>query len=52
MINDLSMAFDHKFGFPLSLIFLGINFYPILPFGGSKHVGPLGVAQPQYANVA
>ncbi|HEY8324326.1 MAG: DUF5684 domain-containing protein [Ktedonobacterales bacterium] len=52
VINDLSKAFGHKFGFTLGLIFLSIIFYPILAFGGSKYVGPLGVAQPQYANVA
>jgi hypothetical protein len=52
VINDLLKAFGHKFGFTLGLIFLSIIFYPILAFGGSKYVGPLGVARPQYANVA
>lgn len=52
VINDLSKAFGHKFGFTLGLIFLSIIFLPILAFGGSRYVGPRGVAQPQYANVA
>jgi hypothetical protein len=52
VIHDLSKSFGHKFGFTLGLIFLSIIFYPILAFGGSRYVGPRGVPQPQYANVA
>lgn len=52
VINDLSKSFGHKIGFTLGLIFLSIIFFPILAFGGSQYVGPLGIRQPQYANVA
>lgn len=52
VLNDLSKSFGHKLGFTLGLVFLGIIFFPILAFGGSQYVGPLGIRQPQYANVA
>jgi len=51
-INDLSKSFGHGVGYTLGLIFLGIIFFPILAFGGSQYVGPRGVRQPQFANVA
>ncbi len=52
VLNDLSKSFGHRIGFTLGLVFLGIIFFPILAFGGSQYVGPLGVRVPQYANVA
>jgi hypothetical protein len=52
VINDLSKSFGHKIGFTLGLLFLSIIFFPILAFGGSQYVGPRGVRQPQFANVA
>ena len=50
VMNDLSKSFGHGLGFTLGLIFLSIIFYLILGFGGSKYVGPGGVAAaPAYA---
>ena len=50
IMNDLSKSFGHGLGFTLGLIFLSIIFYLILGFGGSKYVGPGGVAAaPAYA---
>ena len=42
--NLLSKSFGYGVGFTLGLLFLGIIFWPILAFGGSKYVGPGGVA--------
>jgi len=44
VMNDLSKSFGHGLGFTLGLIFLSLIFYLILGFGGSKYVGPGGVA--------
>ncbi len=44
VMNDLSKSFGHGLGFTLGLIFLSFIFYLILGFGGSKYVGPGGVA--------
>ena len=44
VMNDLSKSFGHGLGFTLGLIFLSVIFYLILGFGGSKYVGPGGVA--------
>ncbi len=44
VMNDLSKSFGHGLGFTLGLIFLSFIFYLILGFGGSKYVGPRGVA--------
>jgi hypothetical protein len=52
ILNDLSKSFGHGVGYTLGLAFLGIIFFPILAFGGSQYVGPRGVRQPQFANVA
>lgn len=50
VMNDLSKSFGHGLGFTLGLIFLSFIFYLILGFGGSKYVGPGGVAAaPAYA---
>jgi hypothetical protein len=50
IMNDLSKSFGHGLGFTLGLIFLSFIFYLILGFGGSKYVGPGGVAAaPAYA---
>ena len=51
-LNDLSKSFGHGVGYTLGLLFLSIIFFPILAFGGSQYVGPRGVRQPQYANIA
>lgn len=40
VLYDLSKSFGRGAGFLLGLIFLGIIFYPILGFGGSRYVGP------------
>ncbi len=51
--NDVSKSFGHGFGFTLGLIFLGPIFWLILGFGGSRYVGPGGMAMappvPAYA---
>ncbi len=51
-LNDLSKSFGHGVGYTLGLTFLSIIFFPILAFGGSQYIGPRGVRQPQFANVA
>lgn len=43
VIHLLSKSFGHDIGFTLGLIFLGFIFYPILGFGDSKYLGPVGV---------
>lgn len=42
--NDLSKSFGQGMGFTLGLIFLNTIFMLILGFGGSRYVGPGGVA--------
>ena len=44
IMNDLSKSFGHGLGFTLGLIFFSFIFYLILGFGGSKYIGPGGVA--------
>jgi len=44
VMNDLSKSFGHGVGFTLGLLFLSTLFFLILGFGGSKYVGPGGVA--------
>jgi hypothetical protein len=39
----LSKSFGHDIGFTLFLIFLGFIAIPVLAFGNSKYVGPVGL---------
>jgi len=41
---DLAKSFGHGVGFTIGLIFLNIIFFLILGFGGSKYLGPRGMA--------
>jgi hypothetical protein len=38
----ISKSYGHDEGFTVGLILLGIIFWPILGFGGSKYLGPYG----------
>lgn len=50
VLNDLSKSFGHGMGFTLGLVFLSLIFFLILAFGGSRYIGPGGVAAaPAYA---
>jgi len=42
VIHLLSKSFGHGLGFTLGLIILSFIFYPILGFGDSKYLGPVG----------
>lgn len=41
---DLAKSFGHGVGFTIGLIFLNIIFFLILGFGGSRYLGPRGMA--------
>ena len=42
LYNMISKSFGHDEGFTVGLLILGIIFWPILGFGGSKYLGPYG----------
>jgi len=42
LYNMISKSFGKDEGFTAGLIFLGIIFWPILGFGGTKYLGPYG----------
>ncbi len=42
LYNMISKSFGHDEGFTVGLVLLGIIFWPILGFGGSKYLGPYG----------
>ena len=42
LYNMISKSFGHDEGFTVGLILLGVVFWPILGFGGSKYQGPYG----------
>lgn len=42
LTNMVSKSFGRDEGFTVGLILLGVIFWPILGFGGSKYLGPYG----------